>query len=42
MSMHTNRDHHDYFSSSVDGSFWPALLVIAAMFAIAAIAWTVS
>jgi hypothetical protein len=38
MSMHSGR-HHDHFSSSFDGSFWPALLVVAAMFAIAAVAW---
>jgi hypothetical protein len=30
---------HDYFASSLDGSFWPAVLVIAAMVAIAAVAW---
>ena len=41
MSMHTNR-HHDYFTSRADGSYWPALLVVAAMFAIAAVAWATS
>jgi hypothetical protein len=37
--MATTKDHHDYFASSFDGSYWPALLVVGAMFAIAAIAW---
>ena len=31
MSMHTH--HPDYFASSFDGTIWPAVLVIAAMFA---------
>ncbi len=39
MSMHSDR-HHDHFASSFDGSVWPAILVVAAMFAIAALAWT--
>ena len=39
MSMHPNR-HHDYFASNLDGSFWPAVLVVAAMFVVAAVAWT--
>jgi hypothetical protein len=43
MSMHTDRHHddphHGYFDSNLDGSFWPAVLVVAAMFAIAAVAW---
>jgi hypothetical protein len=38
MSMHPNR-HHDYFASNLDGSFWPAVLVVAAMFVVAAVAW---
>jgi hypothetical protein len=41
MSMHSHR-HHDYFASSFDGSFWPAVLVVAAMFVVAAVAWTTS
>jgi hypothetical protein len=38
MSMHSNQ-HHDYFASSYDGAVWPAVLVTAAMFALATIAW---
>ena len=34
--------HHDYFASSFDGSYWPALLVVAAIVAIAAVAWVTS
>jgi hypothetical protein len=41
MSMHPDR-HHDYFASSFDGSFWPALLVVAAIFTVAAVAWITS
>jgi hypothetical protein len=37
--MATTKDHHDYLTSSFDGSYWPALLVVGAMFAIAALAW---
>jgi hypothetical protein len=36
--MHSNQ-HHDYFASSYDGAVWPAVLVTAAMFALATIAW---
>jgi len=40
MSMHTGRHHeHDYFASRFDGSFWPAVFALAAIFAIAAVAW---
>jgi hypothetical protein len=43
VSMATRIDRpHDYFTSSFDGSFWPAVLVIAAMLAIAAAAWMTS
>ena len=38
MSMHSDR-HNDYLASSLDGSYWPAVLVIAAMIAIATFAW---
>ena len=40
MSMHTH--HPDYFASSFDGTIWPAVLVIAAMFALATVAWVTS
>jgi len=41
--MSTRTDHHhDNFASSFDGSYWPAALVIAAMLAIAAVAWVTS
>ena len=41
MSMHTHRDH-GYFDSGFDGSYWPALLVVGAMFALASVAWLTS
>ncbi len=41
MSIHPDR-HHDYFASSFDGAFWPALLVFGAMVALAIVAWVTS
>jgi hypothetical protein len=41
MSTHTEH-HHDYLASGFDGSYWPAVLTVAAMFAIAAVAWMTS
>ena len=40
MSTHTER-HHDYFVSSIDGSYWPAILTVAAVVALAVVAWAV-
>jgi hypothetical protein len=39
MSMHTSPHHQDYFASSFDGSYWPAVFAAAAIAAIAVLAW---
>ena len=41
MSMHTGH-HQDHFASSFDGSYWPAVFAVAAMSAIAVVAWMTS
>lgn len=41
MSMHSHH-HPDYFASRLDGTVWPAVLAVAAMFALAAVAWVTS
>jgi hypothetical protein len=41
MARRTHR-HHDYFSSSFDVSYWQAVLLVAAIVAIAAVAWVTS
>ena len=38
MSMHSSH-HHDYFASRFDGSVWPAVLMVVAIVAIAALAY---
>jgi hypothetical protein len=40
MSMHDSH-HHDYFSSRFDGSVWPAVLMVVAIVAIAALAYAI-
>jgi len=38
MSMHTHHDRGN-FDSEADGSFWPGLLTVGAIFVLAGFAW---
>jgi hypothetical protein len=38
MSMHSDH-HNDYFASRFDGSAWPAVLMVAAVFILTMVAW---
>jgi hypothetical protein len=38
MSMHSDHNH-DSFASRLDGSAWPAVLMVAAIFVLSLVAW---